>query len=699
MSESVSFEETPGQTPSPGQIVARVGIASIGDPLTVVSFEAGQTGLVDSIGYGDLPATTRRSLRHGKQKALAALAGVDVAGTISAVTKTGNGPSVTCAAIAADGDQIIGPWFSFPYLTLTVAREGDLGEARASVSFDGITASDTIDIPPALPASRIGTIDLLGITPSSLDTQTFIANPDGAGPFTTTFASTTTVAGIVSQVQASMRAAATLLGTADLTAYTPADINTLTFLATLTVAGVSTSISVTFASVSTLANIATQIAAATGITSTLATGDFIRVTTDAIGKDVTLTIGAGTANTALGFTNGQTIDGLEYGVAELVAGRYLKISGKTAGESGTLVIGSGTANNDLGFTNSDSVAGVNSTYDPPGVGIRFTFPAGEYVLDTTYEVATVAPKMGIAEFEAAADALRTSGESFSILHVVYEPVDGIDLLAWQVALEAFRVECATAEDNPIFFKWILGGPLAPIGDWDAVDQDVKTTLAGTQEANKFNTICHGDIFLEWEEYSGRHRAQHAVTYTEECARNALNVNPGFGAKGALRSAYLKDLAGNKARTEAEALIKMENSGFSVLRDDKGLPYIRAGRTRAPTASQFSGEHTARAALECARVMRDVAFKYSNDTPALAAAGGLKPSEKSSIENAFNTALEQAILKPGYASSVKAVITGYTSTGGADKTFIKAVFQRNGWVKDVEITVSVVANAAAVENIQ
>ncbi len=699
MSESVGFSETPGQTPSPGQIIARVGIASVGAANTVVSFDAGQTGLVDSIGHGPLPASTRRSLRHGEQKAVAALAGIDIAGTISAVDATDGAPAVTCLAIEANGDQIEGPWFSFPNLTLTVSRVGNIGEARAVFSYDGITPHETVDIPPELPASKIGTIDLLGITPSTLDTQTFEVDPDGQGPFTTTFASTTTVQDIVDQVQDSMLTPATLLGTADLTAYTPSTINTKTFLVTLTVDEVDSAIAVTFAAVASLANIATQIAAATGITSALETGDFISVTTDALGPNVTLTIGNGTANTDLGFTNGQTIDGGQYGTAALVAGRYLKISGTVNGEFGTLDIGTGTANNDLGFTDDDAAEGIPSTYDPHGVGVRFTFPDDTYEVGQTFEVATVAPAMGIVDFNAAAAALRTSGEPFSILHVCHEPVDGIDLLAWQVALESFRVECATAEDNPIFFKWILGGPLAPIADWNDVDQDVKTTLAGTQEANKFNTIVHGDIFLEWEEYSGRHRAQLAVPYVEECARNALNVNPGFGGKGALRSCYLKDLLKRAARTEAEALVKMENFGYSVLRNDSELPYIRAGRTRAPTASQFVGEHTARAALECARLLRNVAFQLSNSTPDLATSGQLKPSEKASIENKFNEAMKQGILKPGYASSAKATIVKYESIGGADKTFVTAVFQRLGWIKDIAITVSVTNSATIVENIQ
>ncbi len=693
MTEKVGFSEAPGRTPSPGQIVARIGIASLLAALQPVEFVAGQTGLVDSIGHGPLAAVTRRALRHGEQNCIAMLAEVDALGEISDVTQDGAGPLITCAAIAATDQRIAGPWFGFPNLKMTVVRSGALGLARMEFSFDGITPYETVDLSPELPATLIS-VDLTTIDLSALNTQTLIVNPDSVGNKTTTFSGLTAIGDIVTQVDASLKEAATLLGSADLSAYTPSTINGKTLI--FTDINGDGALTITFAAVSVLADIATQIAAGAGITAALAS-NHVRITSDVLGNDSHLLLGNGTANSDLGFSNLDEDDGAEYGAASLVGGKYLKIVGLTLGSTGTLDVGAGTANEELGFTEG-RVNGTNSTYDLPGVGIRITFPDGDYVEDTTYQLATTAPTMGIPEFETAAAALRADGAEFSILHVVHEPIDGIDLLAWQTALENFRVECATAEDNPIFFKWILGGPMAPIGDWGDVDQDVKASLANTQEANKFNTIVHGDIFVEWEEYGGRHRTQLAVTYAEECARNALNVNPGFGGKGALRKAYLKDLWGNKIRTEAEALLKLEEQGFSVARDEKGEPFIRAGRTRAPKTSQFTGEHTARAALECARVMRERAFKFSNDTPNLAVGGALSQDDKSTIEGAFNEDLSETIVKRGYASSAKAIITGFESTGGADKVFVKGVFQRLASLKDLDITVFVTNDVTIVEGI-
>ena len=697
MSENVTFSEAPGRSASPGQIVAKVGIASIGAANTVLTFEAGQVGQVDAIGYGDMPASTRRNLRHGEQRTVVALADIDTAGAISVITTTGGGPTITAAAIPASGDQIEGPWFTFPSLLFTVVRAGPLGEARAEFSYDGVTKHETVDILPALPATAIGTIDLTGITPSSVNTKTFIANPDGNGNKTCTFADVVVVDNIVSQINDSLKEAATLLGTADLTAYTAADINGKTLI--FTDVNGEGALTILFAGVATLADIATQIAAGAGITAALITGDFIRITSDVLGDESHLLIGGGTANGDLGFAALDEDSGAEYGTASIVAGRYLKVTAETVCDTGTLVIGSGTGNTILGFTNAAEYEGTNSTYDIPNTGVRVTFPVGDYEENTTYELSTAAPQMGVPDFEAAAAALRASGEKFSILHVVHEPIDGIDLAAWQTALEAFRVELATSEDNPMFIKWILGGPMAPIEDWNDVDTDVKLSLAGSQADNKFNTIVHGDVFLEWEEYTGRHRAQLAHCYVEECAKYPLNVNPGFGGKGQLRNAYLKNFDGSKARTEADALIKLQDHGFSVLRDDQKTPFIRAGRTRAPSVSQFTGEHTARAALECGRVMREAAFFYSNSTPKLDKNGQLDAAQKVNVENRFNGDLQKLIVEKGYASSARATVLGMVSVGGSDKLLVKAVFQRLANVENVDITVFVTNSLEIVEGAQ
>lgn len=696
MSENVSFSESPGRSASPGQVVAKIGIASIGAANSIVPFSAGQVGQVDNIGYGPLAASTRRNLRYGIQKTIAALAAVDTAGVIGNVTKTGGGPLITLASIAASGDQIAGPWFSFPRPKITITSGGPLGAARGEFSFDGQTTHESIDLLPALPARVIGSVDLYSLALSSLNTLTVIVNPDGNGNKTTTFASVLSVTGLVQQIQNSLLSAATLLGTADLSAYTPSTINGKTLI--FTDVNNASTYTVTFASVTTLTDILDQIEAQTVGVDASYSGDYLQLDSTVFGEESHLLLGAGTANGDLGFSNLDEDTGEQFGTVEIVGGRYLAINADTAGSSGSLVVDAGTANTLLGLA-AATYNGTNSTYDIPGAGVRVTFPSGTYEENTTYDFSITAPTMAIPDFQEAATALRASGEKFAILHVVHEPADGIELLAWQSALEAFRLECATAEDNPLFFKWILGGPLAPVGDWNDTDNNVKLALNGSQAANKFNTIVHGDIFVEHIEYTGRHRTQLAHCYVEECAANAMNVNPGLGSKGPLKAAYLKDLDGSVARTEALALVKMQDHGFSVLRDDGQTPFIRAGRTRAPSTSQFTGEQTARAANECARVSRERAFLFANSTPRLDRAGQLDPIDKANIERAFDDDLNELIVKKGYASSAKAIVLGIVSTGGTDRLLVKCVFQRLANITDVDITVFVTNTVEIVEGIQ
>lgn len=396
------------------------------------------------------------------------------------------------------------------------------------------------------------------------------------------------------------------------------------------------------------------------------------------------------------------IDAITGATASLVAGKYLKISGTTLGSTGSIANAAGTANTLLGLASGQHASGIDSTYDIPGLGVRLTFPAGTYEEGTTYSFATTSPRMSIAGMQAASAALRADlDKRFAILHIAQEPVDGTDLAAWQAALEDIRIAWATAEDNPVFIKWIIGSPLGTEGpdNWATNDQDVKTALTGTQAANKFNTIAHGDIFLEFSEYSGRHRASIAGPDVEKMARRPLSTNPGFPGpdrSGVLDGAYLKSVSGVKARTEAEALVKMESSGFTVLRNDGGDPFIKAGRTRAPSTSQLTGEHTARAALECGRVLRAVAFAFSNSTPPLGPDGQPRIGEKKTIESAFNDALQERLVKLGYCSAAKATIIAWVTTGGTDRAYVKAVFQRLANVEGVDVEIVVTDSLEIIE---
>lgn len=394
------------------------------------------------------------------------------------------------------------------------------------------------------------------------------------------------------------------------------------------------------------------------------------------------------------------IDAIVGASASLVGGKYLRISGATLGSGGSITNGAGTANALLGITNGQTAVGIDSTYEVPGLGCVMTFPAGTYEKGTTYAAEVVGPRTDLASSLLALDALRDSGVKFGLVTITQEPADGLDLAVWQAALEAKRIAWATAEENPIFVKWVIASPLGVQGsaNWAANDQDVKTNLSGTQEVNKLNTIAHGDVFLEFEEYgAARFRAPLVIPYLESCAKYELSVNPGLGSKGALPKAYLKSADGTvRARTEGAAIVKMQDAGFSVLLNEKETPFIRSGVTRAQITSQFTGEHTARMALVLAGVAYEIAFRYKDSTPRLAASGDLEPVTKGTIQLVFNDELDKGFVRRGWASSIVATLQPLQTSGGSDLLPVRIDAQRLGHIKDATITINVTADAVTVE---
>jgi len=591
MSDTVTFQDAQSLPASPSRIVARIGVSNKGTVGEVYELPgASQAGVVNTLGFGPLAAASKRGVRFGGAS-FAIRAAQASAGTVSSVTKTGDGPAMSAAASLATATEAAGPWFAFPSLKFTVRTGGALGVARVDFSYDGTTIHETVDLQPELPASIVGTVDLNALTLADLNTLTVdLTDVDGANP-----------------------AAVTLT--------TPSSV----------------------------ANLITQIDAIAGAT------------------------------------------------ASLVAGKYLKISGATLGATGSIENGNGTANTLLGLTNGQTADGIASTYVIPGAGAVTTWAAGTYVAGTTYTLSTTAPTMSIAGMQTAAQALRDSGVAFGVLHIVQEPVDGTDVLAWQTALSAITDAWATAEENAIDVKWVIGSSLGTVGsaNWAANDQGVKTALANTGQNHKFHTIPHGDVFLDWEEYSGRHRAQLAVPYVERLAAYPLNIDPALGFNGALANCYLKSITGTPARTEAAATIKMQDSGFSVLMNAQQTPHVRKGRTRAPTTSQFTGESTARAANECARVARSVAARYNAATPLLQPNGQLRDLDAAAILQDFQAAMDEQLLKPGYASAAIVELLPLTTVGGADRLHVRIVFQRLAQIEGVDMVIVVTNQTIAI----
>lgn len=234
---------------SPGQTIARIGVCAGGAANSVYTFDPGQERQVpDVLGYGPLTTATSRALVvDGAVRCLAVKAAGSVAGAISSVTQSGSGPVMTVSALTS---PTTGPWIDLN-LKIAMTKGGALGTAAASVAMDGKTIAYEFDLSAEKPARLRGTVDLTTRTVGDLNTLTFdMGNVDGANPAAITFSGVTTIADIVSQVDA-----------------------------------------------------------IAGLTATLISGKYLEISGATVGPTGALTVANGTANTLLGFTNTQTAAG------------------------------------------------------------------------------------------------------------------------------------------------------------------------------------------------------------------------------------------------------------------------------------------------------------------------------------------------------------------------------------------------------
>lgn len=192
--------------PSAANVAIRLGIcqaaaaAGVTQPAT---FAAGQDVTSDLVA-GPLAIACARAARLSGAAHLAYKIPATTAGVISAVTETpaGTGPSITVAGSTLDA--LTTPWIACtPRVKVTMA--GLPGVGKVAVNLDGGTAYPyqyLYDIPAETHATIDGTIDLTGITLSTLTGSTLILDEDVGVAQTVTFTLPANVADIAVQINA-----------------------------------------------------------------------------------------------------------------------------------------------------------------------------------------------------------------------------------------------------------------------------------------------------------------------------------------------------------------------------------------------------------------------------------------------------------------------------------------------------------------
>lgn len=575
----------PGVPASPGTIVARIGTSSAGTVGTALEFDGGQQAAVEaSFGDGPLVAATKRHLTIVGTRCIAVKADDSIAGVLGAVTQSGTGPVIT-AALLSPG---VGPHYDLPDFKIKITIGGSPGTAQAQILYDGSAGPTTITIPVQLPAKARGTADLSSITPSSLNTLTFeLTDLDGNSPLPITFTGVVTLQDVIDQIEA---------------------------------------------------------------------------------MTVALT-----------------------GKVSIVGGKYLQLLGTLTGSAnGSIVIGTGTANTILGFTNGQTFTGTDSTYDIPHTGVRLTFTdPGTYVVGETYSVPMTAPRASVTDITDAMDALRASAKEFGLLHIRQTAIDGLDLRTLAAAVALKLAAWRNAAENPKVCIAVLESPLGDPDDYSVNDTDVKTEMSG-QTRDFYIVTDHGDIFLNFEDLPGLHRSPTGISRTERYGTDRLSRSAGDGGRGALPQASLKGSDGRSCRTEGSATVKLEDDGFSVLRNEGGLPYFKNDRTRAINGSQLEAAGVVRMGVEAIRVLRFRSIQYELSDPPKNAAGGLADEE--SIRAQYNDDLRDNIVTPGHASAARVTTITLVPDGGQERLVVDFEILRNAQIKEVSGTVIVVGES-------
>lgn len=169
-------EEGGFTAPDAANVVVRAGVCSGGLEGGIYDLAPAQDP-VPSIGYGQLASAAAQAARLTGTRQILVKVLATTAGTISSVTETpGGAPDITVTG--TDFDDVTNSPFDVYNVIIQVSATGDLGVGKIDVSLDGGTFSYTgLDIPPAAVPTVLGTVDLTGVTLSTLNATTVKLQP------------------------------------------------------------------------------------------------------------------------------------------------------------------------------------------------------------------------------------------------------------------------------------------------------------------------------------------------------------------------------------------------------------------------------------------------------------------------------------------------------------------------------------------
>lgn len=584
--------------PSAANVFAIAGICSKGLTSQSYTFDPGASDaeISAALGDGKLVEAVATTLRIGRRRVVVFPMASSVDGTISSVTEVRPSNALalltdlTPTSIAASGSVLEpGPYDSLN-VCLLITETGANGVAKMRYSLDHQikdgelvgTFSGDITVPAAKKAEIVGTIDLSTIASISatLDGLTCIITSDTGGPSTCTFATPANVAAVISQLNTAWSGEAT---------------------------------------------------------------------------------------------------------AELVGANKLRILSVTAGSAGSLTLGSGTANSALGLTNGATASGSAATYDIPNTGIRITAATGNFTADDYYTFSTNGPKISAGDISGLftrVHAKIAAGEPIGAVWIVQDDADPIDA---RTMLDAFST-ALTSSRAAKFYMW--GLYQLPVG---AVDSEI-VTYVGTF-VDPYLAVSAGDFRARGGLLTGaRFRRPASWVAAWKAARDRFSSDLGNHSDRALTSAFGVTEIGRDERTATTKLATFrtaqtgDGGGFLCLEtpsNSVGEAYFYRGRTMAQSGSVLGDLGSTRLLLVSARQAQRSLDLLVNTDPPVRSDGSLVDvdSIRDQIESPLRTVLfDDPEAGQPHASNLSVSDPVYTV--GTKTMSVAIEVQRNAQVKAV-----------------
>lgn len=613
--------------------------------------------LEELIGYGLLTEVASKVLGARGDQLIYALP-ADTEGAITSVSVSPSGPQLGLTG---------NPTGKFAgRMKVTKGGATDSGTARVRFALDGYTYGPDVQVMPRTAAELVGTVDLTTLTygpggdldglvlpiesdtsggainvtftaPASANVVVSLINTAGGGDFvadivagrylrirSATIGSVGTIAlrgggdayaalGFGEPVEVTPAAPATITGTVSLTSGAlfgnGGTLDTLTFIATSDSGGPHTTTFVDPANASAVDAQITADAAGDYVPSINGSTQLV-IESASVGASATLTIGNGTANAALGFTNGQS----------------------DTGEDAT-------------YSDEPEATGTNSTYLIPGTGLTATFPAGTWILNEVYTFATTAPSVSVASYQTAIESIPRDGSvKFSAIAIIQDWIDVDEAYNYITALGA-AVGARQASEPYQAIGLVVGLPLGGTGLSAQATNDTACRVKFAAVTDEWIWAAHGDCYpANGFKWLGKFR--HSALTAKLIQMVTLDESQSIGERkaGAVNGIDLTGPDGaTLARDEWTATIEMEDR-FSVLCQEKGAAFFKTGRTMA-TSPGFNELTWLRPFYHAMQASHDQLRTELEATPPLDPGGFLIESVAKSIDHSVQGVLDIEILNP------------------------------------------------------